>query len=220
MNTGKVAGAVTGGYLLGRFHKARWALTLAGAVAGRQLRANSKDGASDALKSTQMGKLAQTVRGQLGEAGKALAVAAAARRMDALSDRLAERTEALRGGSGSSSDADAEDAEAQEDGDEQEEDAEAQEDGDEQEQKPERGGAKRASAKTAEPSRKPKSSGGTPKKSSTAKSHPGGAARKKSPGTRSAGGGAAKKTGSRSGTSSRTARKSTASGRAGGRDKG
>ncbi|MBY8882221.1 hypothetical protein [Actinacidiphila acidipaludis] len=226
MDTGKAAAAVTGGYLLGRFRKARWALVLAGAVAGRQLRSNGRGGtAAQLLKSPEIGKLTGNLRGQLASAGKAAAVAATARQMDALSDRLAERTEALRAGpddSSEESDEDEADATEPEEDEDEAEDQEEDEDQQEEEQPEdeEQEGRKRAPARKRAPSRT------AARKSTAAKKAPakkqgasGGAARKKASGPRPSGSAAKKKTASGGEARKRTARKSSASSRAGGRGK-
>lgn len=103
MNTGQAAMAVTGGYVLGRLHKARWAMALTGAMVGRRLRAQGGEGgesAGGALRSAGAGKLTDSLRGGVAAAGKAAALAALAHRMDAISDRLAEQTANLRGTAG------------------------------------------------------------------------------------------------------------------------
>ncbi|MGA5701477.1 hypothetical protein [Peterkaempfera bronchialis] len=114
MNNGQVALAVGASYLLGRLHKARWALALAGVAAGRRLR--SGKGAGGLLKApAQLGELAGTVRGQLLSAGKKAAVAAASSQIDKLSDRLEDRAASLRSGPGRpEADQEAEDEEPEE----------------------------------------------------------------------------------------------------------
>jgi len=211
MDTGKAAVAVTGAYLLGRFGKARWALALAGAAAGRQLRSKDKGGAAGLLKSAEVGKLTEGLRGQLTAVGKAAATAATARQIDAISDRLAGRTEALRAGSGGSSDASDEDeASAEDEGADEPED----EPEDEEQQEP-RGGGKRAGAgKSGTPSR-----GTAAKKTTAAKKQAAGRTTgKKASSTRPSA--AKKKAASTAEKGKRTARKSTGSGSArGGRSK-
>ncbi|PYC70603.1 histone protein, partial [Streptomyces tateyamensis] len=100
MKNAKLAAALAGGYLLGRFHKARWALALAGLAAGKKLSSNPEVLLGELLDSSpQLRKLADTARGELKEAGKKAAVAVATNRVGALADRLEEHTEKLREGS-------------------------------------------------------------------------------------------------------------------------
>jgi hypothetical protein len=102
MNNGQVALAFTSGYLMGRSHRMRWALALASAAAGRRLAAGHSPLDTKKLMSSEVGKLTEDFRGQLMAVGRQAAVAAVSERMDALSDRLEERTSALRtqGGGG------------------------------------------------------------------------------------------------------------------------
>ncbi|MBM9506278.1 hypothetical protein [Actinacidiphila acididurans] len=97
MKTGPAAVALAGSYVLGRMRKPQWALAVAGAVVARRLRAQGGDALGGILQSPGLGKLGEDLRGNVTAAGKAAAMAAAAHRMDALSDRIAERTAALRG---------------------------------------------------------------------------------------------------------------------------
>ncbi|MER5177552.1 hypothetical protein ABT009_04095 [Streptomyces sp. NPDC002896] len=96
MNNGQVALAFTSGYLFGRNHRTRWALALAGAAAGRRLMSGHSPLDTKKLMSSEVGKLTEDLRSQLMSAGKSAAVAAASQRMEALSDRLEERTSTLR----------------------------------------------------------------------------------------------------------------------------
>ena len=100
MKTGvRIAIAVGVGYLLGRTRKLRFALTLAGIGAGRRLGGGSGGLAGQGAKllgsSPELKTLGETVRGRLVEAGKTAAMTAASGRIDALSDRLQERTRSL-----------------------------------------------------------------------------------------------------------------------------
>jgi hypothetical protein len=97
MKTGPAAVALAGSYALGRMRKPQWALALAGAVVARRLRAQGGDALGGILQSPGTGKLGEDLRKNVAAAGKAAAVAAAAHRMDALSDRIAQRTAAVRG---------------------------------------------------------------------------------------------------------------------------
>ena len=95
MKNAQVALALAGGYLLGRLHKMRWALALAGVAAGKRLRA---DGLlpTGVLKSPEMERLAKDIRGELLSAGRTAAVAAVGTRINELSDRMGERAASLR----------------------------------------------------------------------------------------------------------------------------
>ncbi len=96
--------AVGVGYVLGRRHKLRVALLFAaaattGGLPGRLMKQGGKlIGSSDALAkvSPELGKLAGTVKGDLADAGKAAAKAAVTGRVDALTDSLHAKAEAVR----------------------------------------------------------------------------------------------------------------------------
>lgn len=97
MNNTKLAMAVAGGYVLGRLGKARWALAVAGLMAGKKLSTNPKALLGGALEaSAPLRGLADSVRGPLVKAGTKAAVAAAGHQMENLTDRLEQRTESLR----------------------------------------------------------------------------------------------------------------------------
>ncbi|MDT0541685.1 hypothetical protein [Streptomyces lonegramiae] len=98
-NNGQVALAFTSGYLFGRGHRMRSALALAGLTAGRRLVAGRGAMGPQQLSSSELGKLSHEVRDQLMAAGRSAAMSAASHRIDALSDRLEQRAEALRSGS-------------------------------------------------------------------------------------------------------------------------
>jgi len=101
MNTGARVGlAVTAGYLLGRFHKMKWALGLA-ALAGRgQLPGGAgglvQQGAKLLTSSPEFTKLTDEMKGRLVDAGKAAAVAAVSSKIGSLSEGLRERSDAMR----------------------------------------------------------------------------------------------------------------------------
>ena len=101
MNTGtRLCIAVTAGYVLGRFHKMKWALTVA-ALAGRgRLPSGTggllQQGAKLLASSPEVTKLTEEMRGRLVEAGKAAAVATVSSKLDSLSEGLRERTDAMR----------------------------------------------------------------------------------------------------------------------------
>ncbi len=103
----RAAVAIGVGYVLGRRRKMRLATVLAvgaatggiGALGGSALRRGTQAlGSTEALSklSPQLGEIAQTVRGDLIDAGKAAAVAAVSGRVDALTDSLHERAERIR----------------------------------------------------------------------------------------------------------------------------
>lgn len=119
MNNTKLAAAVVVGYVLGRLHKARWALALAGMAAGKKISTSPRallGGVMDS--SPQLRKLAETVGGDLVQAGAKAGVAAASHRMEGLTERLEQRTESLR---------DADTHQGEESEEEQEDDAPARE---------------------------------------------------------------------------------------------
>ena len=131
MNTGARVGlAVAAGYLLGRFHKMKWALAAA-ALAGRgQLPGGPgglvQQGAKLLTSSPEFTKLTDEMKGRLVDAGKAAAVAAVSSKIDSLSQGLRERSEAMRatkaGGTGGAATDDEEDVEDERDRDEYERD--------------------------------------------------------------------------------------------------
>ncbi|WP_433430325.1 hypothetical protein [Nonomuraea sp. CA-141351] len=97
----RIALAVLAGYYLGRRHKLRMAAALA--LAGLVGRARMSEGGgllSQGIKtlrsSAEVGQITDRLRGDLMEVGKAAAVAATSRQIDALSNRLHERAESLR----------------------------------------------------------------------------------------------------------------------------
>ena len=104
----RVAVAVGAGYLLGRRRKMRMALMLSGAamagglgggVPGQLLRRGTKLlGSADVLGkvSPELGEVTGMIGGELLPVGKAAAKAAVSSRINALSDRVHERAEALR----------------------------------------------------------------------------------------------------------------------------
>jgi hypothetical protein len=99
--------AIGAGYVLGRRHKMRMAAVLAGATAvggigglgGSVLRRGvTALGSTDLLGGVapQLGDIADKVRGDLLDAGKAAALAAVTGRIDSLTDSLHERADTLR----------------------------------------------------------------------------------------------------------------------------
>ncbi|MFI1396642.1 hypothetical protein [Streptomyces sp. NPDC020681] len=126
MKNGQVALALAGGYILGRAHKMRWALALAGATAaGKGLGAGRI--AAGAAKSPELARLTQDLRGQLATAGRKAAVATASNRIDSLSDRLQSRAESLRTKPGAEEPEEPEDEAGAEEPEEPEDEADADE---------------------------------------------------------------------------------------------
>jgi hypothetical protein len=129
MNSGARLGlAVTAGYVLGRFHKMKWALALA-ALAGRGRLPSGpggllQQGAKLLTASPEFTKLKGEMRGRLVDAGKAAAVGAVSSKINSLSDGLRERSDTMRaataGGNGGAAAGDEEDGERERDRDEDE----------------------------------------------------------------------------------------------------
>ncbi len=105
-NNLKVPLAVGAGYLLGRKRKMRLAVAVAagaatgslGGVASRALKFGGKQlASSDSLSkfSPEFGQVADTIRGDLANAGKTAAKAAITSRMDVLASSLHDRTQAM-----------------------------------------------------------------------------------------------------------------------------
>lgn len=111
MKTGAQVGlAVAAGYVLGRYHKGKWALALAAMGAGKKLpgpQGAILEQGKKLLGSTPVvGHLTEEVRGQLVEAGRTAVMAAASRRIDSFSDALRDRSELMRGTEGNRADRD------------------------------------------------------------------------------------------------------------------
>jgi hypothetical protein len=96
----RVALAIAAGYYLGRRHKMRLAATLmAAGVAGRMRRGGGgllEEALTRLGASAEMEEAFERLRGDLTKAGKAAAVAATSRQIDALSSKIHDRAEALR----------------------------------------------------------------------------------------------------------------------------
>lgn len=95
----QIAVGIVGGYLLGRTHKTRLAVLMALAAAAGRLPVDP----GDLLRRTPLGveggpldKLTGDLRGQLVDAGKSVAMAAASSRIDSLSDKLQHRADRMR----------------------------------------------------------------------------------------------------------------------------
>jgi len=95
----RVALAVAAGYFLGRTRKMKAALMLAGAGATGRLPNNSRELVREGVKrlgdSGEVSKLVESVRGELTDAAKNAAIAAASNRIDALTNRIEGTTEDL-----------------------------------------------------------------------------------------------------------------------------
>ncbi len=96
--------AVGGGYLLGRTKKLKFAITVGGAVTGRQLPASATDllrmGWKFVAASPELTRLRDAVRGRLLVAGRDAAIAAAGYQMEVLTGRLTARLELLEDSTG------------------------------------------------------------------------------------------------------------------------
>ncbi|WP_055482391.1 hypothetical protein [Sphaerimonospora mesophila] len=99
----KVALAVLAGYYLGRRRKLGLVAVLALIILANRLRGEGTAGGllQQGVKvlggaSPELGKITERVRGDLLDIGKAAVVAATSKQIDALSDKLHERAEALR----------------------------------------------------------------------------------------------------------------------------
>lgn len=98
--TARVGTAVAAGYLFGRFKKLRLALLVGTALASEDVRKSAVGlvtHGTSGLASGGAGRIAGTAGAKLIDAGRGVAVSAAASRLERLSDRLAERNEALGG---------------------------------------------------------------------------------------------------------------------------
>lgn len=98
---GRVMLAVAGGYVLGRTKKMKLAIMLAGMASGNKIARDPaqllQQGTRLVQSNPRLSALSDQVRDRLVDAGKGIAVAVVSRRLDALSDRLSERTQRLSG---------------------------------------------------------------------------------------------------------------------------
>ena len=96
----KLAAVLLGGYLLGRTKKMKLALTVAGAIGGKQLMNNRQDIVSRATKvldsSPEAKRLVNEVTGTLVQAARGAALTAASKGVSSLSTNLQDRAEKLR----------------------------------------------------------------------------------------------------------------------------
>ena len=98
--TARVGTAVAAGYLFGRFKKLRLALLVGTALASEDVRKSAVGlvtHGTSGLASGGAGRIAGSAGAKIIDAGRGVAVSAAASRLERLSDRLAERNEALGG---------------------------------------------------------------------------------------------------------------------------
>ncbi|MEU3556622.1 hypothetical protein [Streptomyces fragilis] len=144
-----MAAAVAGGYLLGRTKKAKLALAVGTYLAGRRFSMSPTQLATQGLtklrETPQFQDLADQVRHEVVEAGRAAVTAAARRKLLDLSDSLRDRGERLSGAAEGRGDEDADDRDDRDDeddaydeepsGEDREEDADdyADEDGEDEE---------------------------------------------------------------------------------------
>lgn len=139
--------AVAAGYVLGRYHKGKWALALAAMGAGKRLPgpqgAVLEQGKKLLSSNPVVGHLTQEVREQLVGAGRSALTSAASRRIESFSDALRDRTEQMRGTGGDQ--------------------AADEEPGEEPEEEP----RSRPAGRRAPQARKPSENGGTRKPRST-----------------------------------------------------
>ncbi len=103
MNSGARLGlAVAAGYALGRFHKMKWALAVAALARRGRLGGAAgglfQQGAKVLSSSPEFTQLTEEMKGRLVEAGKAAALAVVSGKINALSDGLRDRTDAMRAG--------------------------------------------------------------------------------------------------------------------------
>jgi septal ring-binding cell division protein DamX len=97
MTNGKIAVAVTGGYLLGRTKKAKLAIGLGLMLAGKKITLDPQHLARAIAGAPLLNGLNAQVRKELVDATKAAATKALTTRANGLADSLQERTASLRG---------------------------------------------------------------------------------------------------------------------------
>lgn len=95
----KIGTAVVGGYLLGRFKKARLAILVGSALMGKRLDLNvrrlARDGLRQLARSPQVAELSGQIRRDLFDAGRAAGMAAVTRKAEQLTESLEHRTAEL-----------------------------------------------------------------------------------------------------------------------------
>lgn len=97
MTNGKIAIAITGGYLLGRTKKAKLAIGLGMLLAGKKITLDPQQLARAVADSPLLSGLNAQARKELSGAAKTAATRALSTRMNGLADSLHERTLSLRG---------------------------------------------------------------------------------------------------------------------------
>lgn len=106
----RIATAVAVGYALGRSRRMKMAITVGGLLAGRRLKADPKEllqkGSNLLSSSPELSELSSAVRGQLLEAAKTAATAAASNKINALGASLTERAAKVREPASQGTDAD------------------------------------------------------------------------------------------------------------------
>ncbi|WP_020015574.1 hypothetical protein [Promicromonospora sukumoe] len=209
----KFAAILLGGYVLGRTKRMKLALTVAGALAFRELRSNPDllKAGSSLLSSPAVKKLTDEFSGRLVEAGKTAAVAVATKRVDGLVSNLEKRAGSRRAEHGPEEDEPAEAPEESPEPAEESPDEETEEPADEGTEEPS-GEEETAQEDEEEPAakrskRESSASGGSRSSRSSAQSgskqSSSGTRARKSSGTRSgsttksSGGSSARRTGSR-----------------------
>ncbi len=98
MTNGKIAVAITGGYLLGRTKKAKLALGLGMLLAGKKIALDPQQLKKALAETPLLSGLNGQVRKELADATRQAATKAVSDRVNGLADALHERTAALRGG--------------------------------------------------------------------------------------------------------------------------
>ena len=164
-----LAAGIASGYVMGRTRKAKLALALATYVVGRRFRLHPMGMAEEGMHKLKDNPQLSQLGGQLLQAGRTAATAAANRRVSSLADALQSRTAAL-GGDGQRAD---QGGEGGGDGGEEEPDEEQAEDsadrGDRDERRSARSAARSRKAASAGKARKSGSSGGSSRTDKAAK---------------------------------------------------
>ncbi|MCF3173292.1 histone protein [Streptomyces sioyaensis] len=189
-----LAAALAGGYLLGRTKKARFALTVASYLAGRQFGLSPRQLVTEGVRKLgeipQVAELGDQLRGEVLDAGRKALTAAANQQLETLADTLHDRTLKLESGE-------------EEPAEEEEEEEEEEEPYDEGEEPAEDEAAEKAPAKKSAPAKKTAAKKTAAKKTAAKKT----TAKKSAPAKKTA---AKKKTGK---TAKKAPPKKTAAGR-------
>src|SRR4051794_33952707 len=126
----RVGTAVAAGYLFGRFKKMRLALMIGTALASEDVRksaVNLVQHGTGGLTSSGAGKIAGTAGEKLKDAGRTAVLSAASSSIERISDRLAQRTQALQGGDEPEDEYDDDEYDDSDDSDEYEDDEDDEE---------------------------------------------------------------------------------------------